>query len=245
MLLAIDIGNTNVVLALLDAEDRVLEERRAPSKDGWTAEQYAAQIRALLCGRAVRGAAVSSVVPELTGVLSAAAREAAGVTALVVNSDSPVGLTLAIEQPETLGTDILAADAAAAEEVDEQRRYRGGVILPGIKLGMQALFTGTAQLPDIRIEAPAHVICTETVESLQAGAVYGAAAMTDGLVERMESELGRPCTAVVTGGLGRFVVPHCRRRLVYDEHLLLRGLGMIWRRAQGEIHSCGAMGNAV
>lgn len=67
MLLAIDIGNTNVVLALLDAEDRVLEERRAPSKDGWTAEQYAAQIRALLCGRAVRGAAVSSVVPELTG----------------------------------------------------------------------------------------------------------------------------------------------------------------------------------
>lgn len=263
VLLAIDIGNTNVVLALLDAEDRVLEERRAPSKDGWTAEQYAAQIRALLCGRAVRGAAVSSVVPELTGVLSAAAREAAGVTALVVNSDSPVGLTLAIEQPETLGTDILAADAAAAEEyplpvivfdfgtattvtvVDEQRRYRGGVILPGIKLGMQALFTGTAQLPDIRIEAPAHVICTETVESLQAGAVYGAAAMTDGLVERMESELGRPCTAVVTGGLGRFVVPHCRRRLVYDEHLLLRGLGMIWRRAQGEIHSCGAMGNAV
>ena len=180
MLLAIDIGNTNVVLALLDAEDRVLEERRAPSKDGWTAEQYAAQIRALLCGRAVRGAAVSSVVPELTGVLSAAAREAAGVTALVVNSDSPVGLTLAIEQPETLGADILAADAAAAEEyplpvivfdfgtattvtvVDEQRRYRGGVILPGIKLGMQALFTGTAQLPDIRIEAPAHVICTET-----------------------------------------------------------------------------------
>ena len=166
MLLAIDIGNTNVVLALLDAEDRVLEERRAPSKDGWTAEQYAAQIRALLCGRAVRGAAVSSVVPELTGVLSAAAREAAGVTALVVNSDSPVGLTLAIEQPETLGADILAADAAAAEEyplpvivfdfgtattvtvVDEQRRYRGGVILPGIKLGMQALFTGTAQLPD-------------------------------------------------------------------------------------------------
>ena len=252
MLLAIDIGNTNVVLALLDAEDRVLEERRAPSKDGWTAEQYAAQIRALLCGRAVRGAAVSSVVPELTGVLSAAAREAAGVTALVVNSDSPVGLTLAIEQPETLGADILAADAAAAKEyplpvmvVDEQRRYRGGVILPGIKLGMQALFTGTAQLPDIRIEAPAHVICTETVESLQAGAVYGAAAMTDGLVERMESELGRPCTAVVTGGLGRFVVPHCRRRLVYDEHLLLRGLGMIWRRAQGEIHSCGAMGNAV
>lgn len=82
MLLAIDIGNTNVVLALLDAEDRVLEERRAPSKDGWTAEQYAAQIRALLCGRAVRGAAVSSVVPELTGVLSAAAlprgRDSAG-----------------------------------------------------------------------------------------------------------------------------------------------------------------------
>ena len=116
MLLAIDIGNTNVVLALLDAEDRVLEGAARPVEGRLDGRAVCRADPRLLCGRAVRGAAVSSVVPELTGVLSAAAREAAGVTALVVNSDSPVGLTLAIEQPETLGTDILAADAAAAEE---------------------------------------------------------------------------------------------------------------------------------
>lgn len=263
MLLAIDIGNTNVVLALLDGENRVIDSRRAPSKAGWSAAQFAAQIRVLLGGRAVEGAAISSVVPELTDVLCAAVREAAGTEPLVLTPHTPTGLTLAIEEPETLGADILAADAAAAADgplpvivfdfgtattvtvVDTQLRYRGGLILPGLKLGMEALFAGTAQLPQIRIEAPSHVLCTQTVESLQAGAVYGAAAMADGLIERIESELGRRCTAVATGGLGRFVVPYCRRVIAYDENLLLRGLGMIWRRSRGETAPCSLLENAV
>ena len=104
--------------------------------------------------------------------------------------------------------------------------------LPGrndtVRLGLEALFSGTAQLPDIRLRAPDRVICGQTEESLLSGALYGAAAMTEGLAQRMEQELGCPCTLVLTGGLGRFVAPLCRREAVYDEDLLLRGLWKLY-----------------
>ena len=124
----------------------------------------------------------------------------------MVGPTTPAGLDIAIEQPETLGVDLLAADAAAAAEyplpvvvfdfgtattvtvVDADRRYRGGVILAGVKLSLHALFSGTAQLPDIALEAPGKVICSVTEDSLQAGAIYGTAAMADGLLDRMEEE---------------------------------------------------------
>lgn len=161
------------------------------------------------------------------------------------------GLDIAIEQPETLGVDLLAADAAAAAEyplpvvvfdfgtattvtvVDADRRYRGGVILAGVKLSLHALFSGTAQLPDIALEAPGKVICSVTEDSLQAGAIYGAAAMADGLLDRMEEELGVPCTAVATGGLAGVITPYCRRDIRRDDSLLLRGLALIWRKNCG------------
>ena len=169
----------------------------------------------------------------------------------MVGPTTPAGLDIAIEQPETLGVDLLAADAAAAAEyplpvvvfdfgtattvtvVDRQRRYRGGVILAGVKLSLHALFSGTAQLPDIALEPPGKVICSVTEDSLQAGAIYGAAAMADGLLERMEEELGQPCTAVATGGLSGIITPYCRRRILHDDSLLLRGLALIWRKNCG------------
>lgn len=118
--------------------------------------------------------------------------------------------------------------ATTVTVVDERRHYRGGAILAGIRLGLEALFSGTAQLPDIRLRAPDRVICGQTEESLLSGALYGAAAMTEGLAQRMEQELGCPCTLVLTGGLGRFVAPLCRREVVYDEDLLLRGLWKLY-----------------
>ena len=151
----------------------------------------------------------------------------------------------------SLGVDLLAADAAAAAEyplpvvvfdfgtattvtvVDADRRYRGGVILAGVKLSLHALFSGTAQLPDIALEAPGKVICSVTEDSLQAGAIYGAAAMADGLLDRMEEELGVPCTAVATGGLAGVITPYCRRDIRRDDSLLLRGLALIWRKNCG------------
>ena len=194
MLLTADIGNTNIVLALLDHGDRVVSQRRIPSGEVLPPEAYDDAIRRVLEGQAApEGAVIGSVVPRLTEETARAIRSVTGLEALVVGPTTPAGLDIAIEQPETLGVDLLAADAAAAAEyplpvvvfdfgtattvtvVDRQRRYRGGVILAGVKLSLHALFSGTAQLPDIALEAPGKVICSVTEDSLQAGAIYGAA----------------------------------------------------------------------
>lgn len=244
-LLAVDIGNTNVTMALL--EDGHVRECRRMETDCPQEADYARTATALTSRWGpVDGAALCSVVPERTELLCRALRHTTGHEPLVVRWDTPAGLTLDIPQPELLGTDILTADAAAAEDyplpvivcdfgtattvtvVDERRHYRGGAILAGIRLGLEALFSGTAQLPDIRLRAPDRVICGQTEESLLSGALYGAAAMTEGLARRMEQELGCPCTLVLTGGLGRFVAPLCRREAVYDEDLLLRGLWKLY-----------------
>ena len=252
MLLTADIGNTNIVLALLDEKDRVVSQCRVPSGETLPPEAYDDAIRRVLEGRtAPEGAVIGSVVPRLTAETADAIRRVTGLEAFIVGPTTPAGLDIAIEQPETLGVDLLAADAAAAAEyplpvvvfdfgtattvtvVDADRRYRGGVILAGVKLSLHALFSGTAQLPDIALEAPGKVICSVTEDSLQAGAIYGAAAMADGLLERMEEELGQPCTAVATGGLSGIITPYCRRRILHDDSLLLRGLALIWRKNCG------------
>ena len=213
---------------------------------------FADAVRLVLAGHdAPEGAVIGSVVPRLTEETARSIRSVTGLEALVVGPTTPAGLEIAIEEPETLGVDLLAADAAAAAEyplpvvvfdfgtattvtvVDRQRRYRGGVILAGVKLSLHALFSGTAQLPDIALEPPGKVICSVTEDSLQAGAIYGAAAMADGLLERMEEELGQPCTAVATGGLSGIITPYCRRRILHDDSLLLRGLALIWRKNCG------------
>lgn len=248
MLLAVDIGNTNIVVAVLrDGEPtgatlRILSDRER------SASQYAAELAAFLQreGEATpKTAVLCSVVPALTETLHRAIREATGLDALTVSAALDSGLTLAIDRPETLGADIIAADAAAAAlyplpvivldygsattvtVVDEAHTYRGGVFMAGIKLSLRALASGTAQLPAIDLTAPGSVLATETADALCAGAVYGAAAMTDGIIERIEAELGRPCTAVATGGLGRYIAPYCRRSVVYDEHLVFRGMELL------------------
>ncbi len=253
MLLAVDIGNTDVVAAVLNDGEPVGQTLRTPSDPGRDAAQYAAELSAFLAREDIAvseldTAVLCSVVPPLTETLRAAIHSAAGLDALVVGAALDSGLTLAIEEPETLGADIIAADAAAAElyplpvivfdygsattvtAVDEQRVYRGGVILAGMKLSLQALARGTAQLPAVDLAAPGSILATETADALCGGAVYGTAAMTDGMIERMETALGRPCTAVATGGLGRFIAPHCRRPIVYDEHLVFRGMALLARK---------------
>lgn len=246
MLLTADIGNTNIVLALLDHGDRVVSQRRIPSGEVLPLAAYEDAVRQVLAGHdAPEGAVIGSVVPRLTEETARAIRSVTGLEALVVGPTTPAGLEIAIEEPETLGVDLLAAEyplpvvvfdfgtATTVTVVDRQRRYRGGVILAGVKLSLHALFSGTAQLPDIALEPPGKVICSVTEDSLQAGAIYGAAAMADGLLERMEEELGQPCTAVATGGLAGVITPYCRRDIRRDDSLLLRGLALIWRKNCG------------
>lgn len=253
MLVAVDIGNTDVVIAALTNGEPVGAVLRIPSHPEQDAAAFAAQIsawfsRAGLDPTAPEGAVICSVVPALTGTLHEAVRRVTGLNGLIVSAALDSGLTFAIEQPDTLGADILAGDAAAAEHyplpvivfdygsattvtvVDERHCYRGGVILAGVKLGLQALANGTALLPDVHLAAPDKIIATQTEPALVGGAIYGAAAMTDGLIDRMEAELGRPCTAVLTGGLACVIAPHCRRDVKLDNHLIFRGMELLARR---------------
>ena len=249
MLLTIDIGNSNIVFSLSGSERKLHRLETMPDR---SAEEYLPQVAELFSREkvdlsVVDGAVLCSVVPELVPVMSRVTRELTGLTPYVISPASESGLTLAIAEAGTLGADILAADAAAAAEyplpaiiydmgtattvtvVDKDRRYIGGAILPGVRLGINALFSGTAQLPSVSIQAPKQAICGTALESIQSGAVFGAAAMMDGLADRFEAELGEKCTLIATGGLAGCIVPHCRRDFIYDESLLLRGMELIYR----------------
>ena len=249
MLLTIDIGNSNIVFSLSGSERKLYRLETMPDR---SAEEYLPQVAELFSREkvdlsVVDGAVLCSVVPELVPVMSRVTRELTGLTPYVISPASESGLTLAIAEADTLGADILAADAAAAAEyplpaiiydmgtattvtvVDKDRRYIGGAILPGVRLGINALFSGTAQLPSVSIQAPKQAICGTALESIQSGAVFGAAAMMDGLADRFEAELGKKCTLLATGGLAGCIVPHCRRDFIYDESLLLRGMELIYR----------------
>ena len=249
MLLTIDIGNSNIVFSLSGSERKLHRLETMPDR---SAEEYLPQVAELFSREevdlsVVDGAVLCSVVPELVPVMSRVTRELTGLTPYVISPASESGLTLAIAEADTLGADILAADAAAAAEyplpaiiydmgtattvtvVDKDRRYIGGAILPGVRLGINALFSGTAQLPSVPVQAPPRAICGTALESIQSGAVFGAAAMMDGLADRFEAELGEKCTLIATGGLAGCIVPHCRRDFIYDESLLLRGMELIYR----------------
>lgn len=249
MLLTIDIGNSNVVFSLSGENRRLYRLDTVPQ---WTAEEYLPRVRELLAREnadlsGVDGAVLCSVVPALVPVLSQVVQLLTGLAPYVITPASRSGLTLAIPEANTLGCDILAADAAAAAEyplpaiifdmgtattvtvVDENRRYIGGAILAGVRLGINALFAGTAQLPSVAVEAPKQAICGTALQSIQSGAVFGAAAMMDGMADRFEAELGKKCTLLATGGLAGCIVPHCRRAFIYDESLLLRGMERIYR----------------
>ena len=249
MLLTIDIGNSNIVFSLSGSERKLYRLETMPDR---SAEEYLPRVAELFSREkvdlsVVDGVVLCSVVPELVPVMSRVTRELTGLTPYVISPASESGLTLAIAEADTLGADILAADAAAAAEyplpaiiydmgtattvtvVDKDRRYIGGAILPGVRLGINALFSGTAQLPSVPVQAPPRAICGTALESIQSGAVFGAAAMMDGLADRFEAELGEKCTLIATGGLAGCIVPHCRRDFIYDESLLLRGMELIYR----------------
>ena len=224
MLLTVDIGNSNIVFGLPEGAGRERRLYRLGTVPERPAEEYFT-LAANLFAREnvdlsqVDGAVICSVVPVLVPVLSQVVQQLTGLAPYVITPRSKSGLTLAISEADTLGNDILAGDAAAAAEyplpaiifdmgtattvtvVDQDRRYIGGAILAGVRLGINALFAGTAQLPSVPIQAPKQAICGTALESIQSGAVFGAAAMMDGLADRFEAELGQKCTLLATGGL--------------------------------------------
>ncbi len=252
MLLAIDIGNSNVVIGGMQ-DGRIVFQARIATDPIKTSDQYAVEIKNMLDLSKVQVAElddciISSVVPPVFNSISTGVRKVTGKEPLVVAPGIKTGLNIRMENPASVGSDLIVAAVAAVQSykppliiidmgtattitvVDQGNTYIGGAIIPGIRVSAEALSSHAAQLPGIQLDRPERVIGRNTVESMRSGIMYGAAAMMDGMAARIEEELGRPATIVVTGGMAQFIAPLCRRDMHLERDLLLKGLNIIYQK---------------
>ena len=252
MILAIDVGNTNIVLGCLKEND-IRSVVRMQTGLGQTEIEYAIKLQQILKFEGVdpesfEGAILSSVVPPVTGPLTSAVKLVTGLDCMVVGPGMKTGMNVRIDDPGTLAGDLVVGSVGAMTYygvptivldmgtattvvlIDKNNCYRGGAIMPGVKLSYAALAAGTSLLPDISITPPRKVVSTNTVDCMRSGAVFGTAAAIDGMIDRMEEEIGYPCTVVATGGIAQAITPYCRREIICDNDLLLKGLWTLWQK---------------
>lgn len=252
MILAIDMGNSNIVIGGID-ESRTYFVERVTTNQGKTDLEYAVNIKDIMAIHnlplsSIEGAIVSSVVPPLTDVVLSAVKKITGKTPLLVGSGMKTGLNIIMDNPKTVGSDLIVDAVAALKDypapiiiidmgtattmcvVDQSGNYIGGVILPGLKVSLDSLSSRTAQLPHISLEIPDKVIGKNTIDCMRSGILYGSAAMIDGIIDHMNEELGAKATVIATGGLSQFVTPLCKHHIIYDEALLLKGLLILYKK---------------
>jgi type III pantothenate kinase len=252
MLLAIDVGNTNIVYGLFEG-DRLLHQFRVESARGRTADEYAVQLRALLEMHSVRSGGVDAailacVVPSLNEPMMELVRRAFGREAMVVGPGIRTGMAILIENPREVGADRIADAVAGYDKakggvivvdfgtstnfdcVTPKGEYLGGVLAPGLQISADALFARAAKLPRVEIAKPPKVVGKNTVHAMQSGIVYGYVGLVDGIVERLKAELGYPCAVIATGGLARLIAPLARAIDEVDDVLTLVGLRILHER---------------
>ncbi|MBQ3941135.1 MAG: type III pantothenate kinase [Oscillospiraceae bacterium] len=254
MVFAVDIGNTNIVLGAFDENGIVFTERIATAP--LSAEiEYTVLLRTVLGlhrldPAAFTGCILSSVVPPVTQTMRVALLRTVGQEPLIVGAGVRTGLKIRLDNPAALGSDRVADAVAAAQYyplpvitvdlgtattisvVDSSRTFIGGLIIPGVRVALSSLTSRASQLPEIGLEPPRRVIGANTAECMKSGIIYSTASAIDGIADRIEEELGAHCTVVATGGNAPVIVPYCRRKILLDEQLLLKGLMLIYRKNQ-------------
>ncbi len=252
MLLAIDIGNSDILIGGIRG-DRIAFQVRIATDTLKTSDQYAVEIKNMLALSDVRveeleDCIISSVVPPVFNSVRTGVRKAVRKEPLVVGPGVRTGLNIQMDDPASVGSDLIVAAVAASQDygpplilvdmgtattisvVMEGNAYVGGVIIPGVRVSAEALSDHAAQLPGIQLDMPRRVVGKNTIESMRSGIMYGAASMMDGMIGRIEEELGIHATVVATGGMARFIVPLCRREMHLERDLLLRGLNIIYKK---------------
>ena len=252
MILAIDMGNTNIVIGGIDEQKTYFEER-ITTVHSRTSTEYALLIKDILELHSIdksqiEGGIVSSVVPPLNAPIQSAIKKIFGRRPLMMGAGMKTGLNIIMDNPKTVGSDQIVDAIAALQEypcpiividmgtattmsvIDKSGNYTGGVILPGLKVSLDSLSSKAAQLPYISLDIPGRVIGKNTIDCMRSGILYGNAAQMDGIIDRMEEELGETASVVATGGLSRFVTPLCRHKIHYDQALLLKGLLVLYRK---------------
>ena len=236
MILTIDVGNTTVRLSGVVRDPKegytVAFSGKLKTVPAWGVPDYLAPLKKLLDHKGCRpedleGAVISSVVPSLVEPLRSCVETLTGQRAILLTPASQSGLTTA----ETFPLPAVTVDMGTATTfnvLDEDRRFLGGVIAPGLDTGLSALSRRAAQLPNVDLDTPDYVIGRNTQECMLSGAVVGAASMVDGMVARIEGQLGKPVTLVITGGFAAYVEPLCTHPHIYDPHLLTKGLALLY-----------------
>ena len=252
MVLAVDIGNTNIVIGGF-VDNKILFRERVSTNQTATDLEYSVTVKTALevhgySSKEVTGAVLSSVVPSVTNTVKRAIEKCFCVKPLVVGPGVKNGLSILIDNPKQLGSDLVVDAVAGVNEyplpliivdmgtattfsvIDKKRSYIGGLITTGLAVSTDALIRRTAQLPRFSFDLPEKVIGTNTVDCLRSGIMYANAATMDGIVDRIEEELGEKCTVVATGGLAGLVTPLCKRKIILDDDLLLKGLMLIYKK---------------
>lgn len=252
MLLAIDIGNTNILIGGLK-DDQIMFKVRIATDRTRTSDQYGVEIKNMIEALGFRidqisDCIIASVVPPVFNSVCTGVIKIIGKKPMVVGPGLKTGLNIHVDVPSQVGSDrIVIAVAALAEYkaplilidmgtattievVEPENVYMGGVIFPGVRVALDALTSRAAQLPGISLDQPRQVIGKNTVDCMRSGTMYGNAAMIDGLIDRIEEELGHSSTIIATGGLARFITPLCKREIIVEKDLLLKGLNILYKK---------------
>ena len=251
MILAVDIGNSNIVLGGVK-DDQIVFEARLRTEATKTSDQYCVDLKILLDVYGVdrndiEGAIIASVVPQVLNSMQTAVKKLTGKSSLIVGPGLKTGLNIKIENPAQTGADLVVGCVAALREhkppmivvdmgtattmvvLDETGALIGGCICPGVKISMEALTGKTALLPGLQLDQPKRAIGRNTIDCMRSGIMMGNACMLDGMVERMEAELGQKTTVIATGGIAKFITPLCKTPMIYDKDLIIKGLAALYR----------------
>ena len=252
MILAVDIGNTNIVVGFLDKTNIVAQGRVGTDKKK-TDMDFLIQLKLMLSVYSIKtqdieGSILSSVVPEITNEVAHAITMLLGHNTFIIGSGIKTGLNIKIDNPKSLGADRVCDAVCVIEEyktpaiiidmgtattlsvLDDKNNHLGGMIIPGMKTSLDSLSDHASQLPFISLEAPKNLIGKNTVECMQSGIIYGNTCMLDGLIDKIKDELKSDVNVIVTGGLGKLIIPYSKHKITYDPNLLLKGLYYIYKK---------------
>ncbi len=251
MILAVDIGNTNIVVGFLEKTNIIASGRVATDRNK-TSVDFLIQLKLMLSIYSIdinklEGSILSSVVPELTNELEIAMEKLLSKKPFIIGPGLKTGLNIKIDNPKSLGADRVCDAVCLIEEyetpaiiidmgtattisvVDKNNNHIGGMIIPGIKTSLDSLSSHASQLPPISLEKPRNLIGKNTIDCMNSGIIYGNASMIDGLIDRIKEEIG-DVKVIATGGLAKLVIPYSKHEITYDPDLLLKGLYYIYKK---------------
>lgn len=252
MILAVDIGNSNITFGgfVSDTPKFVARIKTDTQK---TSDEYAVKLTEILLlygidKKNISGTIISSVVPPLSPVIKNALRFITEKTPLFVGPGIKTGLNIHCDDPSSVGADLIAASVAAYNIygapaliidmgtatkmmlIDKKGAFSGVSIIPGILMGLKALSSGTAQLPQVSLEIPPSIIGRNTADCMRSGVIFGNASMIDGMIDRIFEESGYSLPVYATGGLASLIIDHCKHDIILDENMVLKGLYILYNK---------------